>query len=309
MRRLAACCLLLALASSPLRAEVPDAAADARVADARDLFMAGDHAAGLHVLVPAADAGHPRAQNIVGAAYQYGNGLPVDAAMAIRMFESAAAQGYPPAIYNLGILYRDGMPGQVPDLPRAREQFRLAAALDYAPALTAQAAMLFSGDGGPVDLDAARRLFDRAGELGDPYAHDWLGWLYRTGGGGYPQDAAAARDHYTIAALHGVPWAQNSLGEMIELGEGGAPDPVAALDWYRDAVAGDHAYAGINAAWAIFDNPDLFPDQVEGLAFCAWAVGAATGADRASYDSACAEIEADFTPEQVRAAEKVAAGL
>ena len=36
------------------------------------------------------------------------------------------------------------------------------------------------------------------------------------------------------------------------------------------------AYGAISAGWLIFNHPDVFPGQVEGLALCYWARDHAT---------------------------------
>ena len=43
------------------------------VDDARLAYIAGNYSVALQVLIPAAEAGDPNAQNIVGAAYEDGN--------------------------------------------------------------------------------------------------------------------------------------------------------------------------------------------------------------------------------------------
>lgn len=294
--------LSLLLAADPLVAQDSD-----EVADARDAFVAGDYAAALGILVPAADAGHMRAQNIVGSAYQYGHGLPVDAQNAVRHFEMAAAQGYPPAMHNLGVLYQRGMEGLAPDLVQARAWYARGAALDYGPALSGLGILQLRGDGGPEDPEGALRSLHRAVELGDPLGHEWLAHVHYSGAAGLKPDLELARHYMTIAALQGQAAAQNDLGQMHERGEGGPLDMDRALELYRQAILGGHVYAAINAAWLIFDNPDRFPDRVEGLAMCFVAVARATGEERDEYAAACGEMAATFAPEDRRAAEKRAA--
>lgn len=304
MRRLLRVALVLAFTVSPVLAQTDDP-----VADAREVFIAGDHAAALDVLIPEADAGHMRAQNIVGSAYQYGLGVSADPQAAIRYFEMAAAQGYPPAMHNLGVLYEDGMEGLPPDEAVAREWYARGAALDYAPAITGLGIFQLLGRGGPEDPEGALASLRRAVDLGDPLAHEWMSYVYRTGAAGLQPDLELARHHMTVAALQGRAPAQNDLGEMHERGEGGPVDLDRALDLYRQAILGGHAYAGINAAWLIFDNPDRFPDRVEGLAMCFVAVARATGEERSEYETACEDMAATFSPEERRAAEKRAAGM
>ena len=58
--------------------------------------------------------------------YATGEGVPRDAAEAIRWFRMAAAQGFARAQYNLGFMYADGL-GVPQDAAEAVRWFRLAA--------------------------------------------------------------------------------------------------------------------------------------------------------------------------------------
>lgn len=131
--------LTLALAILPIapvaRAQAETNFPDPVIQAARDQFMAGDAGPALEVLRPLAEGGAVRAQNILGTAYQYGDGVGVDAVQALRWFGMAAAQGYPTAMHNLGYLYEVGMPGQPANLALARSWYQRAAALDYGPSL------------------------------------------------------------------------------------------------------------------------------------------------------------------------------
>ena len=298
--RVAVVALLAALGGAPLWADA--------VADAREVYIAGDYAAALAVLMPEAEAGHARAQNLVGASYQYGNGVPVDAVQARRWFEASAAQGYPPAMHNLGYLYEVGMDGLPPDLVQARAWYEQAAALDYPPSLGNLGGFYVNGLGGPVDLEEARRMVLRGVQLDDSNAIEWWAWMHATGTG-VPQDMNIARQYYEIAALFGAQTAQNEFGGMLERGEGGPQDLPRAMDFYLRALAQGEAYAGINAAWMHFDHPDLFPDQVQGVAYCLWAVEHALPEDVQEYATACEEAAQDLTPDQRRVAEKRAGAM
>jgi uncharacterized protein len=281
---------------------------DRDVADARELFLQGDYAAAMAVLQPAADAGHMRAQNLVGAAAQYGNGAPQDAATALRYLTLSADQGYPPALNNLGYLYEGGMPGVPIDLVKARDFYARAAALDYAPGISGLAQMMVNGEGGEIDLVQALRHFTRAAELGNPMAFEWLGWMNRTGTG-MPENFAAARHNYQLAGMLGITAAWNEYGVLLEQGSGGDIDLRGAMDAYQQAIAGGFGGGGINAAWLVFENPDLYPDQVQGLAYCFWAVAHAAPADLAEYTQSCDEVAAGYSATDRRLAEKAAAAM
>lgn len=280
--------------AQPAFAETVPQQTDVAVADARAVFMAGDHAGGLALLLPLAEAGHPRAINLVAAAHQYGMGVAADAEQAIAWFTRAAAQGYPPAQYNLGYLHAYGMDGLTPDLALARTYFAQAAAQDYGPALSAFGVMLFEGTGGAQDPVNGLRMITRAAELGDPFGHQWMGYLQREGEG-VPRDPMRARDHYTIAALMGDAVAQVEAGLMAETGEGGPVNLVLALDLYMRAVAQGDPYGGMGVARIMQDNPGVFGDAVLGLAYCLWAIDAAAPEDAQVVRATCDPMAETFS--------------
>ena len=306
--RIAVLALLLSALAAPAMAQPEVNFPDPVIQAAREQFVAGDHAAALAILRPLAEGGAVRAQNILGTAYQYGNGVAADQALALQWYGRAAGQGYPTALHNLGYLFEVGMPGLQPDQQMARSYYQQAGALDYGPSLGNLGGMMLVGIGGPVDHAGAIAVLRRGVQMGDPNAVEWLAWASVTGSG-VPEDMSQARRLYEIAALHDRPNAANEYGMLLADGQGGPVDLVRAMQFYEQAVAGDIGYAGINAAWMIFDHPDLFSDHVLGLAYCFWAVAIATEPDRTDYDIACNEAAQDYTSAEVAAARKRAQSL
>lgn len=278
--------LLLAVMALPVAAQTDD-----QVQVARDAFVAGDHAAALPVIRSAANAGHMRAQNLLGAAHQYGQGVDQDATLALQWMQRSADQGYPPALHNLGYLYETGMPGLAIDFAKAREFYIMAAALDYGASMGALGSLLYYAQGGPADLTRATIYFRRGADLGDPLSSEWLAYLH-VSGEGIPENQIEARRLYQIAALHGIPSAANSYGEMLEWGEGGPVDLSGALENYLIGIEGDEAFAGINAAWLHFSFPEEFPDMIDGAAYCLWAIENAPPENLVEWEESCqAETE------------------
>jgi len=278
------------------------AAADA-VADARAIYMSGDQVAALAVLIPAADGGNMRAQNIVGASYQHGNGVAADAGLALHYLSLAAAQLYPPALHNLGYLYEVGMPGLAPDPVAARAWYARASALDFAPSMGNLGSLMLRGIGGPVDLNGAIRNLERGVGLDDSNAAEWLGYAYATGQG-VAVDLVQARHSYEIAAVTGSGPAATEYAGMLERGEGGPVDLPDAMRFYQRGIAADDADAGIGAAWLVFENADIFPDHAEGVSYCLWALAQAAESDRALWQDSCDEAAALLDPLELRVAQK-----
>jgi uncharacterized protein len=275
------------------------AQSDEEVAAARLLYIDGQYEEALRVLIPAAEAGNPRAQNIVGAAYQYGNGgLPVDSAKALDYFGRSAAQDFPSAHHNLGVLYENGMEGIAPDPVVARGYYEKSVAIGWLGSFESLAHMLRDGIGGPADLPRALSLLDQGMAQGDMASIHTLAYMYHDGVG-VAVDLTKARELYAQVAAAKNPQGMSSYGTMLELGEGGPIDLAGAQAQYMGAIDLDYVYSGIDMAWLIFNNPETYPDQVQGLAYCFWARDAATGADADEYRASCDDVATDFTADQI----------
>lgn len=282
------------------------AQSDEEVAAARLLYIDGQYEAALRVLVPAAEAGNPRAQNIVGAAYQFGNGVPVNAVKALAYFNLSAAQNFPSAHHNLGVLYENGMEGIPADSPRARAYFEQSVTIGWLGSYSNLAFMLRDGIGGPADVPRALALLEQGLAQADIASIHELAYMYHDGVG-VPVDMTKARDYYSQVVAANVPQAMSSYGTMLELGEGGPIDLAGAEAQYLAAIDLDYAYSGIDMAWLIFNNPDTYPDQVQGLAYCYWAQATATGADADEYRASCDDAASDFTAPEIKDAKSRAA--
>ena len=82
-------------------------------------FCACSPAQDVEALRPATLQGDAEAQYGFALMYRNGEGVPQDAAEAVRWFRLAADQGYADAQYNLGVLYAEGH--GVGDVPVAVE--------------------------------------------------------------------------------------------------------------------------------------------------------------------------------------------
>lgn len=78
-----------------------------------------------------ADAGNSEAQNMLGALYQGGLGVPRDINEAIRLYVAAAQAGNRDAMANLGGVYESGNWGIPQDVAEARKWYKLAARLGH----------------------------------------------------------------------------------------------------------------------------------------------------------------------------------
>ncbi|XP_072933432.1 uncharacterized protein [Epargyreus clarus] len=87
----------------------------------------GQHQDGLNLLRSAANRNHPPALYNLGLCYENGLGVTIDEKMAMELYRSAAALQHPGALYNLGIYYGQGRGGLTQDTVTATRLLRLAA--------------------------------------------------------------------------------------------------------------------------------------------------------------------------------------
>ena len=144
----------------------------------------------------AADAGHAEAMDFVGFAYLRGAMIPRSTALAFGYFRAAAPKSAQ-AAFNLGQCYY-GAQGTEQDCAKALEWWEKAATRGHGRAAAAAAMALLSGEGVPRDAVKARRLAERAAELGNASGLVLLGELHFQAG-----EVEAARALWTRAAqLH-----------------------------------------------------------------------------------------------------------
>ncbi|SLM48967.1 exported protein of unknown function [Nitrospira japonica] len=142
-----------------------DPKVEARFKQGYDLYMKKSYAAAFPILMETAQAGHPRAQAVLGIIYSQGRGQPVDNKQAAVWYGKAAAQGHRAAQFSLGNLY-------------------------------------FEGDGVPKDQVKAVQLYRQSADQGFPHAEFHLGLAYEFGWGGLPRDRRMAIKWLDRASRH-----------------------------------------------------------------------------------------------------------
>jgi TPR repeat protein len=120
------------------------------VEEGRAAAQRGDFATALELWRPLAERGHAAAQNHLGLAYELGDGVPQDDAIAVAWYQKAADQGNARAQTNLGEMYE-------------------------------------KGKGVPQDNAIALSSYRKAADEGSAYARNIIGDMYREGTG-VPQD-------------------------------------------------------------------------------------------------------------------------
>jgi peptidoglycan hydrolase-like protein with peptidoglycan-binding domain len=169
------------------------------------------------------------------------NGQPQDYERAATFLRQAAEQGHSRAQNMLGAVYGKGL-GVQPDYAEAVKWYRRAADQDLANGQYNLAVMYANGHGVPRDLAEAERWFRLAANQGYASAQYNLGYMYKQGLG-VPQDFAAAVVWLRKAAEQNLAPAQYVLGLMYAGGLGLTRDETAAVEWFRRAAAQNYTKA------------------------------------------------------------------
>src|SRR5664280_2388143 len=143
---------------------------------------------------------------------------PSDIATAIKICKIASSSSRR-ALYQLGRAYAAN-----PQMPEAIGAYRKAADQGSSSAMVELGVLLGTGAGVAKDQAAARKLFERAAEAGNPRGVSNLAAL----GGGAVSDPVKARALLAKAAETNSAEAQYQLGLMTAEGSGGPQDDVAA---------------------------------------------------------------------------------
>jgi TPR repeat protein len=158
---------------------------------------------------------------------------PSDIATAIKFCKIASAASRR-ALYQLGRAYAANR-----QMPEAIAAYRKAADKGSTSAMVELGVLLGTGSGVAKDQAAARKLFVRAAEAGNPRGVSNLAAL----GGGTASDPVKARALLAKAAETNSAEAEYQLGLMSADGIGGAQDDVAARALFEKAAAQDHSGA------------------------------------------------------------------
>jgi uncharacterized protein len=161
---------------------------------------------------PLAEAGDHAAQTVLGMVYALGNGVPRDAAEAIKWFRLAADQGDTVAMVSMASAFNRGA-GVPRDDVESLKWFRMAAERDSVMGQDGLGYMLAAGQGAAKDEAQAAHWFRKAAERGYSNAQVNLAALYREGRG-VPVDFAQAMAWYQKAAEQGDIRAKNALEEL-----------------------------------------------------------------------------------------------
>ena len=267
----------LCLTAAPLTAQP----SDQEVAAARLVYIEGDYATALKVLIPAAKAGNPEAQNLLGDAYDDGNGVAADTATALDWWEKAAAQEFSKALHNLGYHYESR------DAERARGYYERAIAQGNAGSMNNLGFLYEAGMlGAEPDYAAAAALYQQAVDAGNVLAMNNLGTLYIYSNG-VEEDLDRALDLFRRAAETGDARGLANLGAMYGNGYGVGTDRLASMALSEMAARLGHPQAAINLAYDLIEVENGWQDPAAGWGWCLVALEQAKPADLAGFQEDC----------------------
>lgn len=201
----------------------------------------GDYATALRLLKPLAAKGLPAAQNMLGALFEQGKGVPKSYATAAKWYARAAKQGNVTAEDNLGFLYDHGL-GVQQDAAAAAKWYRKAAEQGDALAQTTLGGFFAAGHGVLQDYREANSWFRRAAIQGNADGETNLGISYELGHGVPPAPVEAAV-WYSAAAEQGAAEAQYDLAMLYMTGRGVSVDYAQAAEWFGKAADQGNANA------------------------------------------------------------------
>ncbi len=209
------------------------------LAAGRAAVEAGNYAEGLRLLTPLAEQGDAVAQRSLGWMYMSGTGVPKDLEQAEKWLVPAAAQGDEKARMNLLIvarLYRAG--GDVTRrCTHAVEILNGLIAQGFVPAMVDLGGLYSEGcDEIRANEREAIRWVRESAERGDAIGQANLGAAYATGMG-VKQDYAEALRWYRKSADQGSSLGQFGVGLLYYEGQGVKRDVEEAKKWFRLAAA------------------------------------------------------------------------
>ena len=181
----------------------------------------------------AAEQGMAIGQAYLGFMYYRGNGIENDNKKAIEWLEKSADQGCGYALYNLGIIFRDGLADQTPDISKAIALFEQAGQQGYSKGYLELGKMYSDGESIPKDEAKAADYYKKASELGNVNADFSLGKMY-VFGNGVKQNFEEADKHFELYADRS--WDCFRIGEIYEKAD---KSYEKALKWYTKAAEYD----------------------------------------------------------------------
>ncbi len=207
----------------------------------------GDYQEAARVWKPLAEQGDSQAQLNLGTLYDFGQGVSMDVALAVKWYRAAAIQGGQAAQFNLGMMYETGR-GVSQSYADAAMWYQKSAEKGLAIAQHQLGVMYLDGAGVPANHQLALQWLEKAAEQNYADASYQLGSMYANGEG-VSKDTDISAD-----------WLSRSKAAYRDQGDADKVELISnALALYKAghglASALDTSASNVSQAMS-FDNPE-----------------------------------------------------
>ncbi len=209
---------------------------------AHEAYKSGDFTTAFKLYTQLAESGNADAQTSLGFMYQNAQGCEKDDAKAVEFYKKGADAKQPYALFNLAILYMNGLCGLEHDQFKAHELHMEAATREVPPAMYEVALMLERGLGCIQNFSEAAFWYEEGAKRGHLESFNNLGALYKEGHGVEKNDAKTFIC-FSRAAEGGLPQGLYNLGLLYDQGVGCEENHDKALDLCRKAAYAGHEKA------------------------------------------------------------------
>ncbi|QPB86025.1 sel1 repeat family protein [Pseudoalteromonas rubra] len=206
----------------------------------------------IQALYEQAQSGDAEAQNELGDAYYFGEGVEQNYERAAYWFGLSAEQGYADAQCNLGFMYEQGT-GIAQSDEKSFVYYQLAAEQGNANGQYNLGVMYRNGVGVAQSNEKAVEYYQLAAEQRHVDAQCNLGFMYEHGKGIAQSDKKEVH-YYRLAAQQGHALSQCNLGFMYEFGKGVRKNCKKAVEYYKLAAKQEHPRALILLAHCYFEG-------------------------------------------------------
>ncbi|QSZ42777.1 sel1 repeat family protein [Sulfurimonas aquatica] len=212
------------------------------IEEANAAYNAKDYDKAFKLFTELAEQGNADAQTSLGFMYQNAQGCEQNEARTLELYTAAAEAKQPYALFNLAILYENGIGGVEHDQFKAHELHMEAATREVPPAMYEVGLMLERGLGCMQNYSEAAFWYEEGAKRGHLQCFNNLGVLYKEGHG-VPKDDAKCFICFTRAANGGLAQGYYNLGLLYDQGVGCEQDNDKALDLCRKAAYAGHEKA------------------------------------------------------------------
>ena len=153
--------------------------------------------------------------HVLAMLYYLGQGVEMNPAKAVSLWQTAYNAGYFPSAYLLGMTHESGF-GVKQDHELAMLWYSRGADKGHSKCAERTALCYKDGIGVKKDQSLAEMYYRKAVKLGNPDAAYLLGYLYYTGSDGFPEDKPLGKNYLGMAAKAGEPNALTTMAVIYE---------------------------------------------------------------------------------------------